>query len=66
MTQEQIQKIRSGSYSTKGEGHGFGLKMIQDIVRRKNGFLEIESEPGEGTSFTVSIRNENPVIKAES
>ena len=55
MTEEQIQKIYSGQYTTKGEGHGIGLGLIQEIVRKKHGFLDIESEPGEGTSFTVSI-----------
>lgn len=58
MTPEQIEKIRAGRFTTKGEGHGNGLKMIQEIVRRKQGYLEIESEPGEGTSFTVSITSQ--------
>lgn len=55
MRKEQIDKIYSGQYTTKGEGHGIGLGLIQEIVRKHHGFLEIESEPGEGTSFTISI-----------
>lgn len=55
MNEEQIQKIYSGQYTTKGEGHGIGLGLIQEIIRKHHGFLEIESEPGEGTSFTVCI-----------
>lgn len=55
MNEEQIQKIYCGQYTTKGEGHGIGLGLIQEIVRKHHGFLEIESEPGEGTSFTVCI-----------
>ena len=38
-----------------GEGHGFGLRLIQQIVRERGGYLEIESEPGEGSSFTASF-----------
>ena len=59
MTAEQVAAIRAGRFTTKGEGHGFGLRLIQEIVRRHGGFLEIESEPGEGTVFTVSIRKED-------
>lgn len=55
MTEEQIQKIYAGQYTTKGEGHGFGLRLIQEIVHNHNGYLEIESEPGIGTSFTINI-----------
>lgn len=55
MTEEQIQKIYAGQYTTKGEGHGFGLRLIQEIVRNHNGYLEIESEPEIGTSFTINI-----------
>lgn len=55
MSEEQIQKLYTGQYTTKGEGHGIGLGLIREIVRKHHGFLEIESEIGEGTSFTVSI-----------
>lgn len=55
MTEEQIQQIYAGQYTTKGEGHGFGLRLIQEIIHKHNGYLEIESEPGIGTSFTINI-----------
>lgn len=55
MTAEQIKKIGVGSYTTKGTGHGYGLKLIREVVERHNGFLQIESEPNIGTSITVNI-----------
>lgn len=55
MTEEQIDKIYNGQYTTKGEGHGYGLRLIQEIVQRHEGYLEIESEPGVGTSFAVNF-----------
>ncbi|MDO4267544.1 MAG: ATP-binding protein [Eubacteriales bacterium] len=55
MTPGQISRIYSGQYTTKGEGHGIGLTLIQEIIHRHNGYLEIESVPGEGSSFAVSI-----------
>lgn len=55
MTDDQIERIKHGRYSTKGEGRGTGLWLIRKIVERCQGVLEIESELSEGTSFTVSI-----------
>ncbi len=55
MTEEQIAAIRARQYSSKGEGHGFGLRLIQRITAEHGGYLEIESEPGEGSAFTVSF-----------
>lgn len=57
MTEEQIQQIYKGHYTTKGEGHGFGTQLIQEIIRSHQGFLDIESEPGTGTSFTINLTN---------
>lgn len=57
MTEEQIQQIYRGHYTTKGEGHGFGTQLIQEIIRNHQGFLDIESEPGNGTSFTINLTN---------
>ena len=53
MTPEQIRLIRKTQYTTKGEGHGIGLRLIQEIVEKHSGCMDIESEPGEGTSFTI-------------
>ena len=55
MTAEQIKKLESGSYTTKGAGHGYGLKLIREVVERHKGFLQIDSEPQNGTSITVNI-----------
>jgi PAS domain S-box-containing protein len=40
-------------YSTKSEGLGVGLFMSQSIVQEHGGRIEVESEPGVGTTFTV-------------
>ena len=55
MTEEQIATVRERQYTTKGDGHGFGLRLIQQIVADRKGYLDIESEPGEGSSFTVNF-----------
>ena len=41
-----------GRFRTKGEGHGFGLVRIDDIVARLDGYLSRNSEDG---AFTTEI-----------
>lgn len=41
-------------YTTKGEkGTGLGLAMVYGVMRRHNGEIEIESEPGKGTTVRL-------------
>lgn len=61
MTEEQIATVRQRQYTTKGDGHGFGLRLIQQIAAGRRGYLEIESEPGEGSSFTVNFTEKREV-----
>lgn len=38
-----------------GRGTGLGLAVVQDVVTRGRGTVDVESEPGRGTTFTVSF-----------
>ncbi len=40
-------------YTTKKEGLGLGLYITRNIVEEHGGRIEVESKPGEGTTFTV-------------
>jgi PAS domain S-box-containing protein len=43
-------------FSTKGDGgSGLGLSMTYSIVRRHGGDIRVESEPGRGTSFILTL-----------
>ena len=54
MTQEMLSKIYDFGFSTKAaEGRGFGMSMIQNIVRRHGGTIDVDSEQGMGTTFTL-------------
>lgn len=47
--------------STKGErGTGIGLPVSRKIIREHGGKIQIDSEPGEGTRFTLSWPRGNP------
>jgi signal transduction histidine kinase len=55
MSAEVRQRCLEPFFTTKGDqGTGLGLAMVFGIIKRHQGTLEIESEPGQGT--TVRIR----------
>ena len=49
---KKLQKVGKGFHTTKGEGHGFGLVRIDNIVERLDGYLSRNSEDG---AFTTEI-----------
>ena len=56
MSESVRQRCLEPFFSTKGElGTGLGLSMVYGIVERHRGKLEIESAPGQGTTFLIRI-----------
>lgn len=49
---KKLPRVGRGFTTTKGEGHGFGLVRIDDIVKRYDGYLSRNSEDG---AFTTEI-----------
>ncbi|MFK7972624.1 MAG: ATP-binding protein [Bacteroidia bacterium] len=43
-----------------GDGFGLGLYLVKSQVEALNGWLEVASKPGEGTSFTVVLPKKQP------
>ncbi|HEX8899420.1 MAG TPA: hybrid sensor histidine kinase/response regulator, partial [Chthoniobacterales bacterium] len=68
MTESVRQRCLEPFFSTKGErGTGLGLSMVYGIVERHGGKLEIESAPGEGTTFIIRlpVAEKSPAGNAE-
>lgn len=52
---DDIDKIFEPFYTNKENGTGLGLSIVLKILHVLGGFLEIESEEGKGTTFTIIV-----------
>lgn len=51
---EKLQRL-TPSYYNKQEGHGIGLYIVDQYVKAMNGTIEVDSDIGQGSTFTISI-----------
>jgi len=56
MPEQVRRRVFEPFFSTKGEsGSGLGLSMAYSIIRRHGGDIRVESEPGRGATFTLTV-----------
>lgn len=57
MTEETQKKIFEPFYTTKdvGQGTGLGMSIAFNIILKHNGHIQVRSEIGKGSSFTIQI-----------
>ncbi len=52
---EILPRIFEVGYSTKAVGRGRGLAIVKDSIEAQGGILRVESQPGRGTTFRMSL-----------
>ena len=52
---ENLDKVFRAFYTTKEDGMGMGLYIIDNIIRTFGGRLELESVPDSGSTFTIAL-----------
>lgn len=52
---EHLSKIFDPYFTTKQKGTGLGLATSYSIIKRHDGFIKVESSPGQGTCFSVYL-----------
>jgi two-component system NtrC family sensor kinase len=55
ISKENLVKIFNPFFSTKVKGTGLGLSVCQSLVEGHGGKIEVKSEVGKGTTFTVKL-----------
>jgi signal transduction histidine kinase len=63
---ELLEHIFDPFFTTRREGTGLGLSIAHQIVGRHGGFIEVKSEPGDGTTFFINFPvNPSPTAAME-
>lgn len=52
---EFLPRIFDPYYTTKTKGHGLGLATCYSIISQHDGWIDVESEPGRGTTFHLYL-----------
>jgi two-component system sensor histidine kinase PilS (NtrC family) len=60
MSRETIKSIFDPFFTTKPSGTGLGLSIVQRIIEVYDARLDVDSEPGQGSSFSLRLSQLDP------
>lgn len=60
---EKINRLFEPLFTTKETGSGLGLLVVYKALRQHGGYVEVTSQPGEGTTFTIWLPQRPERIK---
>ncbi len=60
ISEEYLERIFSPFFTTKPDGNGFGLPEVTKVIQAHSGTIQVQSQLGHGTTFTIKIPIKNP------
>ena len=60
ISEENMGKLFEPLFTTKASGIGLGLALVKMLVERHGGTVEVDSEPGKGTTFSIRLPMDSP------
>ncbi len=55
LTPEECERIFTPYYTSKAHGTGLGLAIVQSVVSDHGGRISVQSQSGQGTTFTIEL-----------
>lgn len=66
IAREHLAKVFDPYFTTKEQGSGLGLATAYSVVRKHEGHIEAESEPGLGTVFSIWLPAAAPAVDPQA
>jgi two-component system nitrogen regulation sensor histidine kinase NtrY len=66
LTKEECERLFTPYYTTKQHGTGLGLAIVQSVVTDHGGTINVESTPGQGTTFIIDLPRSTAAIGANA